>query len=78
MHEEIQIPNFVNNGYPPADILLSPGMVIAIEPMLTEGTYEVNIADDGWTVYTKDRKLSVHFEYTVAIHEDGIEVFTLF
>ncbi len=78
MHEELQIPNFVNDIYPPADILLEPGIVIAIEPMLTEGTFEVDVADDGWTVYTRDRKLSVHFEYTVAILDDGVEVLTLY
>jgi methionyl aminopeptidase len=46
-------------------------MVLAIEPMLNEGKYDVYTGDDGWTVYTKDGKLSAHFEHTVAITENG-------
>jgi methionyl aminopeptidase len=78
MHLEPQIPNFTSKEYPPGNVYLNPGMVIAIEPMLTVGTYEVDTAEDGWTVYTQDRKLSVHFEYSVAILDDGIEVLTCF
>jgi len=78
MHLEPQIPNFVTADYPPYNIRLVPGMVLAIEPMLTEGVYDVDVSDDGWTVSTKDRKLSVHYEYSVAVMEDGIEVLTLF
>lgn len=78
MHLEPQIPNFVSADYPPADIRLIPGMVVAIEPMLTEGSFDVNTADDGWTVRTRDRKLSVHFEYSVAVLEDGVEILTDF
>lgn len=78
MHEEPQIPNFVTDAYPPADLRLEPGMTIAIEPMLTEGSFEVETAADGWTVLTRDRRLSVHFEYTVAILDDGVEVLTCF
>lgn len=78
MHEDIQIPNFVTDIYPPADVFLEAGMAIAIEPMLTEGTFEVECLNDGWTVVTCDRKLSVHFEYTVMILEDSVEVLTFF
>jgi methionyl aminopeptidase len=49
-------------------------MVIAIEPMLVEGTYEVDIKPNGWTVVTKDRKLSAHFEKSIAILEDGPKI----
>ncbi len=51
-------------------------MVIAIEPMVNAGTCEVETLDDGWTMVTKDRQLSAHFEHTVAIGEDGAEILT--
>ena len=51
-------------------------MVICVEPMLNLGTHEVELLADGWTVVTKDRKLSAHFEHTIAVTEDGAEVFT--
>ena len=53
------------------------GMALAIEPMVNEGTYEVEILDDGWTAVTKDRSLSAHFEHTLAITEDGPQILTL-
>ncbi len=68
LHEEPQVPNF---GSPHKGPRLLPGMVLAIEPMVNEGTYEVEILSDGWTVITRDRKLSAHFEHTVAITESG-------
>ncbi|MBD3275592.1 MAG: type I methionyl aminopeptidase [Candidatus Marinimicrobia bacterium] len=68
LHEEPQVPNYGKEGTGP---LLRPGMVLAIEPMLNEGKYDVYTGDDGWTVYTKDGKLSAHFEHTVAITENG-------
>ena len=77
MHEDPQIPNFVNAMYPPESILLNPGLVIAIEPMLTVGTADVETLKDGWTVVTRDRKLSCHFEHSVAILEDRVEILTL-
>jgi methionyl aminopeptidase len=52
-------------------IRLKPGMVIAIEPMVNAGGYEVKTLDDGWTTVTKDGSLSAHFEHTVAITEEG-------
>ena len=52
-------------------------MVIAIEPMINEGTARVNILPDGWTVKTADGKLSAHFEHTIAITSDGAQILTL-
>ena len=72
--EEPSVPNFGPAG---KGIPLRAGMVIAIEPMLNMGTYETETLDDGWTVVTKDRKPSVHFEHTVAITEDGPQILTL-
>ena len=74
MHEEPQVPNFVAPGMP--DPVLRPGMTLAIEPMLNVGGSEVEVLSDGWTVVTCDRKLSAHFEHTVAVTETGAEVLT--
>ena len=71
LHEDPQVPNF---GKPGRGIKLKEGMVLAIEPMVNEGTYEVEILADGWTAVTKDRKLSAHFEHTVAITKNGPEI----
>lgn len=71
LHEEPQVPNFGEAG---TGMKLRRGLVIALEPMLNAGTYEVEVLDDGWTVVTKDRKLSCHFEHSIAIMEDGPEV----
>jgi methionyl aminopeptidase len=73
LHEDPQIPNFGRAG---AGIKLFPGMVLAIEPMVNAGNYEVCMLDDNWTVVTKDGGLSAHFEHTVAITEDGCEILT--
>lgn len=64
MHEDPQIPNFGNSGMGPR---LRPGMTLAIEPMVNQGSDEVEIMEDGWTVFTKDRSLSAHYENTIAI-----------
>lgn len=56
---------------------LRAGMVFTIEPMINEGTYEVEILGDGWTAVTKDRKLSAQFEHTLAVTETGVEILTL-
>lgn len=74
MHEDPQVPNYVDTSKGPK---LKEGMVLALEPMVNQGTYEVEILNDGWTVVTKDRKLSAHFEHTVAITETGPEILTL-
>jgi methionyl aminopeptidase len=75
LHEDPQVPNFVErrNG---GRVLLRPGMTLAIEPMVNMGTPEVVVDPDGWTVRTKDGKPSAHFEHTVAVTEDGVEVLT--
>jgi methionyl aminopeptidase len=56
---------------------LRPGMVFTIEPMINEGTYEVEMLNDGWTAVTRDRKLSAQFEHTIVVTEDGVEILTL-
>ena len=73
MHQDPQIPNF---GEPHQGILLKKGMALAIEPMVNLGTYEVEILQDHWTVVTKDRKRSCHFEHTISIGEGEPEILT--
>ena len=75
MHEEPSIPNF---GKPGTGPLLEKGMVLAIEPMLTAGTFRVRELDDGWTVVTRDGSYAAHFEHTVAVTANGSEIFTAF
>lgn len=76
LHEEPQIPNFVPKEVRGRGVRLKAGMVIAIEPMVNEGTEDVKILEDGWTAVTADGRLSAHFEHTVAITEKGPEVLT--
>ena len=71
LHEEPAVPNFGTAG---TGILLKPGMVLAIEPMVNAGTHKVLVDDDGWTVRTADGKPSAHFEHTVAVTSNGVEV----
>ena len=73
MHEEPQVPNFVDGKSSPK---LRPGMTIAIEPMVNAGGPAVKILNDGWTVVTRDGSLSAHFEHTVLITEDEPEILT--
>ncbi|MDR3586176.1 MAG: type I methionyl aminopeptidase [Desulfosporosinus sp.] len=73
MHEDPQIPNFGKPGRGPR---LEVGMALAIEPMVNMGTYEVQTLKDHWTVVTKDNRASAHFEHTVAITENGLEILT--
>lgn len=73
MHEDPQIPNFVEKGSSPR---LRPGMTLAIEPMVNGGRPEVQILKDGWTVVTKDGSLSAHFEHTVLVTETEPEILT--
>ncbi|MEA2684604.1 MAG: methionyl aminopeptidase [Chloroflexota bacterium] len=73
MHEEPQVPNF---GVPGTGPLLKTGYALAIEPMVNEGTHEVEMLDDRWTIITADRKLSAYFEHTVLITDDGPEIST--
>jgi methionyl aminopeptidase len=72
-HEDPHIPNFGEPGRGPR---LSEGMTIAIEPMITAGSSEVRVLDDGWTIRTADGSLSAHFEHTVAITADGPRILT--
>jgi methionyl aminopeptidase len=74
LHEDPPIPNF---GEPNLGIRLETGMVLAIEPMINEGVYEINILKDGWTAVTADGRLSAHFEHTVAVNGDKPEILTL-
>ncbi|WP_435022009.1 type I methionyl aminopeptidase [Tundrisphaera sp. TA3] len=76
MHEEPQVPNFVSKALRKHDIVLEPGVVLAIEPMVALGTKAVTTLDDSWTVVTKDRRASAHFEHTVAMTTDGPRVLT--
>jgi methionyl aminopeptidase len=73
LHEEPQVPNY---GRPDQGPRIRPGMVLAIEPMLNAGTFEVETLKDGWTIVTKDGRLSAHFEETVAVTDNGPEVLT--
>jgi methionyl aminopeptidase len=73
MHEDPQIPNYGEPGRGPE---LEAGMVLAIEPMVNAGTERVRIGDDNWAVYSEDGSLAAHFEFTVAITEDGPRILT--
>ena len=73
MHEDPQIPNFGDPGKGPE---LEIGMVLAIEPMVNAGGADVRMGSDGWAVYSADDSLAAHFEFTVAITEDGPRVLT--
>lgn len=74
MHEDPEVPNFGRQGH---GMRLSPGMTIAIEPMITMGTERVDWCADGWTVKTRDRRPASHYENTIAILDDGIEILSL-
>jgi methionyl aminopeptidase len=74
MHEDPQVPNFGERGQGPQ---LRAGLVLAVEPMITEGTFEVETLDDGWTVVTEDGKLAAHFEHTIAVTDQGPKILTL-
>jgi len=71
LHEDPQIPNF---GSPHQGPRLEKGMIFALEPMVNEGTYEVRVLEDGWTVVTADGKPSAHFEHTIAITDGEAEI----
>jgi methionyl aminopeptidase len=77
MHEEPQVPNFISKALAKHDFRLEPGLVLAIEPMVSMGTKEVRVLGDTWTVETKDRRPSAHFEHTVAMTPDGPRILTL-
>jgi methionyl aminopeptidase len=73
LHEQPQIPNF---GEPGTGMKLREGMVLAIEPMVNAGTFQVEMMEDEWTAVTLDRRLSAHFEHTVVVTDNGPEVLT--
>jgi methionyl aminopeptidase len=73
MHEDPQVPNY---GKPGRGLKLREGMVIAIEPMVNVGTYEVDVLDDGWTAVSADGSMSAHFEHTVAVTANGVRILT--
>jgi methionyl aminopeptidase len=73
MHEDPQIPNY---GAPGKGIKLEPGMVFAVEPMVTVGRHAVRLAEDHWSIFSQDGSLAAHFEFTIAITADGPKVLT--
>jgi methionyl aminopeptidase len=73
MHEDPQIPNFGDPGKGPT---LEQGMVLAIEPMVNAGGPDVRMGSDGWAVYSADDSLAAHFEFTVAVTQDGPRILT--
>jgi len=74
IHEAPEVPNYGKAG---KGLKLYPGMVIAIEPMVNEGVYDIKVDDDDWTIRTNDGKLSAHFEHTIAVTNEGYRVLTL-
>jgi methionyl aminopeptidase len=74
VHEAPEVPNYGEAG---SGIKLCSGMVIAIEPMVNVGTYEIKVDEDNWTIRTQDGKLSAHFEHTIAVTDEGFEILTL-
>ena len=73
LHESPDVPNYGTKG---RGVRLCKGMTIAIEPMITAGSPDVSVLSDGWTVVTKDKSLSAHYEHTVAITDDGVILLT--
>ncbi len=76
MHEDPKVPNFVSRELLRDDIVLTEGMILAVEPMVNMGKSGVRTLPDGWTVVTKDKKCSAHFEHTIAVVAGGCEVLT--
>ncbi|WKZ17395.1 MAG: type I methionyl aminopeptidase [Candidatus Jettenia caeni] len=76
MHEDPQVPNFVSKSLLETDEILMPGVTIAIEPMICMGKCDTEVLSNKWTVVTKDRKLSAHFEHTIVVTEDGADILT--
>lgn len=74
MHEDPNVPNFGRKG---TGVRLEAGTVICVEPMIALGTWKVKILPDGWTAVTQDRKSAAHYENTLVVREDGVEILTL-
>ena len=77
IHEDPRIPNFVSANGPQERVIIKAGMVLAIEPMVNAGSWQVETAEDGWTVMTADGSWSAHFEHTIVVTEDGCEILTV-
>ena len=77
MHEDPRVPNFVSSELLAEDVVLTEGMVLAVEPMINAGSSGVRTLPNGWTVVTRDGKCSAHFEHTIAIVKNGCEVLTI-
>ncbi|MFH1804384.1 MAG: type I methionyl aminopeptidase [Pseudomonadota bacterium] len=69
-------PNVLHYGKPGEGLVLEPGMIFTIEPMINQGTYACKVLPDGWTAVTRDRKLSAQFEHSLGVTDDGYEIFT--
>jgi methionyl aminopeptidase len=72
-----EAPSVLHYGRPGEGLVLKPGMIFTIEPMVNAGRHEVKVLDDGWTAVTRDRSLSAQFEHTIGVTETGVEIFTL-
>ena len=77
MHEDPQVPNFLSKALLDADEILMPGITLAIEPMICMGRYDTEVLNNNWTVVTKDRELSAHFEHTIVVTENGADILTI-
>jgi methionyl aminopeptidase len=73
LHEDPDVPNYGRPNHGPR---LTPGMVLAVEPMVNSGRRQIQILEDDWTIVTEDGGWSAHFEHTVAVTEDGFEILT--
>ncbi|MFQ5957308.1 MAG: type I methionyl aminopeptidase [Candidatus Brocadiales bacterium] len=76
MHEDPQVPNYVSDSLLASDVILLTGTTLAIEPMICEGSAETEVLENRWTVVTKDRSLSAHFEHTIVVTDEGCEILT--
>ena len=77
MHEEPKVPNYTDKGRQKGDFRLEPGLVLAVEPMVNQGSAVVKVGDEsGWPQVTRDGRLSAHFEHTVAITSTGVDILT--
>ncbi len=76
MHEDPRIPNFVSSELLADDVVLTEGMVLAVEPMINAGSCAVRTLKNGWTVVTRDGRCSAHFEHTIVIVEKGCDILT--
>jgi methionyl aminopeptidase len=77
LHADPQVPNYVGWGSGMRDFTLKQGMIIAVEPMISLGSYNIRTLKDGWTVVTADGSPAAHYEHTIAVVKDGCEVLTL-